>query len=401
MYDVIVVGGGPGGSTAAYFLGKAGWRVLVFEKESLPRYKPCGGAIPARLLQQFPFSLEPVIDTQVNAVSYAFWDDSVTIPLPAGAMRMVMRDGFDAYILAHADVEVRQGMAVKNVIEEDNCVIVETGQGERFEGRYLIAADGASSVTARSLGLRRGKVLAAAIEVEASVPSEILAQFAGKPLFIFGEARLGYLWIFPKSTHLSVGIAALHPKPGELQSTLARVMARYGISLEGVPKHGHPLPIYTRREPIATRRTLLVGDAAGLVDPFSGEGIRFAVKSGRLAAECILDGHPERYQALVNRQIRFNHTLAIGVALFFYYLPWLCYPLGVRNPFATYAFLDLLSERANYPEVIFRVFGTFPLFLITEVVAALAGLLGGPGRRDWVRKVVYKVIITLNCGGTK
>ena len=150
-------------------------------------------------------------------------------------MCMVMRDRFDAHLLAHTRAEVRQGIAVRNVFEAEDQVVVETRTGETFEARYLVAADGASSVVARSLGLRRGKSLAAAIEAEVTVPDPVMHQFAGTPTFIFGETRLGYLWIFPKATHLSVGIAALHPKQGELQATLQRVMARYSIPLQGVP----------------------------------------------------------------------------------------------------------------------------------------------------------------------
>ncbi|HLE52904.1 MAG TPA: geranylgeranyl reductase family protein [Anaerolineales bacterium] len=389
IYDVVIVGAGPGGGTAAYFLGEARRRVLVLEKESLPRYKPCGGGLSSRLLEQFPFSFEPVIESRVKEISYALGKHTVTIRLPANTMRMVMRDGFDTFILAHANVEVRQGVAVKKVHELEDRVIVETGHGDRFEGRYLIASDGANSIVARSLGLRQDRLLAAAIEVEVPVPPDTFARLADTPTFIFGEIRLGYLWIFPKSKHLSVGIGALHPKPGELQATLRRVMARYGIPLDDAPLHGHPLPIYTRREPIASRRTLLVGDAAGLVDPFSGEGIRFAVKSGRLAAETILAGHPERYPGLIHRQIGLNHTLAVGLGLLFYHLPGLCYVLGVRNPFATYAFVDLLSDQAGYAEVILRLFGSLPVFLLTESVAALAGLLGGPEHQDRIRKAVY------------
>ena len=390
-YDVIIVGGGPAGGTAAYFLGRAGRRVLVLEKELLPRYKACGGGISAHVLEQFSFSFEAVIESKVKAISYALGAETITIPLPDQSVRMVMRDEFDAYLLKHAEAETRQGIAVRAVEERADAVIVETAEGERFEGNYLIAADGANSVVARSVGLRRKKVMAGAIEVEASVPVEVFSRFADKPLFIFGEVATGYLWIFPKSDHLSVGIGALHPKPGELQATLERVMTRYGISISGQPQKGHPIPIYNRREPISTHRTLLVGDAAGLVDPFTGEGIRFAIKSGRLAAEAILSGHPERYSDLVDRQIGRNHRLGIILTSLFYNLPQPCFELGVHNPFVTRALVDMLADRIGYGRVSMYLIGTLPLFLLSETIAGLAKLLGGAKAMNRVRKVVYSI----------
>lgn len=390
-YAVIIVGGGPAGGTAAYFLGQSGRRVLVLEKETLPRYKACGGGISAHVLEQFPFSFEAVIESKVKAISYALGAETITIPLYDQSVRMVMRDEFDAYLLKHAEAEIRQGVSVRAVEERADGVIVETTEGERIEGGYLIAADGANSVIARSVGLRRKKVMAAAIEVEAVVPTDIFARFADKPLFIFGEVATGYLWIFPKSDHLSVGIGALHPKPGELQTTLERVMSGYGISISDQPQKGHPIPIYNRREPIGTHRTLLVGDAAGLVDPFTGEGIRFAIKSGRLAAEAILSGHPDRYAALIDRQIARNHRLGIILTSLFYNLPQPSFELVVRNPFVTRALVDMLADRIGYGGVMLQMFGTLPLFLLTETIAGLGGLIGGSKITERFRKVVYSI----------
>ena len=390
-YDVIVVGGGPAGGTAAYFLGRAGRRVLVLEKETLPRYKACGGGLSAHVLEQFPFSFDAVVESKVKAFSYAFGSEIITIPLHEQSVRMVMRDDFDDYLLKHAQAEIRQGVAVSAVEESADGVIVETAEGERIEGSYLVAADGANSVVARSVGLRRKKVMAGAIEVEAVVPAEVFARYANQQLFIFGEVATGYLWIFPKSDHLSIGIGALHPKPGELQTTLKRVMTRYGISIKGQPQKGHPIPIYDHREPISTHRILLVGDAAGLVDPFSGEGIRFAIKSGRLAAEAILDGNPQRYSDLVYKQIGRNHELGMILTKFFYSLPYLCFELAVRNPFVTRAIVDMLADRIGYGRVIIYLFGTLPLFLLTETVAGLAKLVGGAKTMNRVREAVYSI----------
>ncbi len=390
LYDVIIVGAGPGGATAAYFLGQAGLRVLVIEKETLPRYKPCGGGLSARMLKEtFPFSFEPVIETQVKAVAYTFGGHAHVIPVPGGEVQTVMRDQFDAHILAHARAEVWQGLAVRHITELKDRVVVETSNGQVVEGRYLIGADGANSVVARALGLRRGKTTAAAIEAEVRVAPEVRQQFGDALWFIFGDIRHGYAWVFPKSDHLSVGIAALHPKHGELQAGLSRVAVRYGISLEGAQLRGHPIPIYLRREPISTRRALLVGDAAGLADPFTGEGIRLAIKSGRLAAESIIADQPERYPSAIHREIGLCHTFGLGVAWLFYTFPRLCFALGAPNPFITYAFVDMLTDRADYPQVILQTIASLPVFAVTEIAAALAGLFGGPKRKDEVRSAIY------------
>jgi geranylgeranyl reductase family protein len=389
-YDVIVVGSGPAGATAAYHLGEAGLNVLVIEKESLPRYKTCGGGLSTRFLREyFPFSFDPVVSSQVHALSYDMNDFSVTIPVRPGQIAMVMRSELDRHILSQARVEVQQGDAVKHIEEKEDEVLVTTSSGKTYHTRYLIGADGANSIVAHEIGLRSQKELAAAIEVEIQVDAQTLQRFQSRPVFIFGEILYGYLWIFPKQDHLSVGIAAMHPKRGELQSRLKDVMKRYGIFIENVPLHGHPIPIFTRRQPISTQRVLLVGDAAGLVDPLSGEGIRYAIKSGLLASKAIISGQPQQFEAMIDHNIIRNHRQALLVAGVFYRLQKICIRLGAPNPFTTQAIIDLLSDHANTAAVMLHSIVTLPVFAATEVIARLGSILGGPYFGKRIRSWVY------------
>lgn len=390
LYDVIVVGSGPAGSSAAFFLGEAGKRVLILEKERLPRYKTCGGGLSVRFLQdQFPFSFESVQRDEVSAVSYIFNSQEVTIPVTTNAIGMVMRDDLDSFLLSHTHADVIQEAAVQRVTEQSDRVLVELHNGQRYTGSYLIGADGANSRVAHELGLRRDRTLAAAIEAEVPVLPEVKRQFNHHMVFIFGEIHYGYLWIFSKPDHLSVGIGALHPKPGQLQKILQAVMARYGISLEGVTLHGHPIPIYTRRESVSTRRSLLVGDAAGLADPLSGEGIRFAIKSGRLAAESILSGHPERYAKRLYQSIGFSHSLTTLISMSFYFFQFPFLILGTPNPFSTHGIVEMLSDRMNTLTFVLYSGFTLPIFIGTELIAWLLRRLGHKSFSNRLREMIY------------
>ena len=367
MDDVIIVGAGPAGASAAYFLSQAGLRVRVLEKARLPRYKACGGGLsPCMLSRYFPFSFDGVIETRASAVRYAYRGEMVTVPLHEDDLAFVMRSRLDAFILEHARAEVHQGAAVRQVVEKADRVEVTTTAGERYAARYVIGADGANSIVGRALRQRARQRPVAAIEVETPAAPSALADIGRAPLFILGDIAYGYAWVFPKAVHLSVGIAAWRPGPGELQASLRSIMARLGIDLGQGVWHGHPIPINGGYRRLVTRRILLAGDAAGLADPLTGEGIRLAIKSGWLAAQAIARGDSRHYARAVRAQIASSHGLGLPLAVVFYSAMSPCYALGVCNPLASRAFITMLSDRIHYAGLIARLFGTLPLYLAQE-----------------------------------
>lgn len=373
-YDAIVVGAGPAGASAAYWLSEAGQRVLVLEKEKLPRYKPCGGGVPKIVFDRFPFSFSSIIERWIQRVRFRFRDGrEVTADLPDCSIAMVMRDRFDLHILEHAQIEVRDQSALVGTEQDKSGVTVTTASGETLRARYLLGADGANSRVARLAGLQQEKWMGGAIEAEVPVSDEVLRAHSDAALFIFGTPPRGYLWVFPKADHVSVGIGAFQERVSNMRHILEQEMGRLGIEVDGARQQGHPLPVHLRREPLRRKRILLVGDAARLMDPLLGEGIRHAVDSGRLAAECVLTGDLESYSQRVHREIGRDLLWGQRWAELFYNHPRKSFELGVRNPLFVKEFLRLFAGRNSYRRMAAR---------------ALPNVLLGLGRRLPVKREI-------------
>ncbi len=303
-YDAIVVGAGPAGSTAAYRLAEAGASVLLLDRARFPRDKPCGGGVTIRALRQLPFSIDPVVEGVVHSFELRIghrhgFERSAAEPLAL----MTQRRRLDAYLAERAvaaGAELRDGARVTRArgtsVEAD---------GELFEGTVLIAADGANGVVARSLGLAVECDRPVALEGSIRYGAVARERYAGRLVLEFGTVPGGYGWIFPKGDHVNVGVGGWASEGPRLREHLARLCGAHGMDpekLEGV--RGHRLPLRRPGSALAHGRVALVGDAAGLVDPLSGDGMYEAFLSARLASEqalAILAGEADGFEPYAER----------------------------------------------------------------------------------------------------
>jgi geranylgeranyl reductase family protein len=289
LYDVIVVGAGPAGSTAAREVAAAGARVLVLDRAVFPRDKPCGGGVNLRAAKLLPFSVEPVTERTITGIN-------VSLNLKAGFERrasqplcyMTQRARLDAYLLEQATAcgaLLRDGDGARAVEVDAGLPIVRT-RDSSFQGRVIIGADGANGIVARSTGLSGGRRLAVALE--ANYPSDERSSQRWRDTLgmDLGVIPGGYGWLFPKEGHFNIGVGGWQHHGPKLRSMLDRMAAFYGRPIgDATNLRGHHLPVRTQDAPLVGGPVMLTGDAAGLVDPLSGEGIYAAIYSGVLAAK--------------------------------------------------------------------------------------------------------------------
>lgn len=293
LYDVIVIGGGPAGACAAWKLAQAGMTVAVLEKAVLPRYKVCGGGLVGRTMRSLPIDVRHVVEQECRQARLDFVSSGLsfvtqrTIPV----VSMVMRSEFDRTLLSAAQAAgaaIHESCVVESLSQHDDSVTVMTAKGPMRAG-FAVAADGALSPVARSIGWEDGRVLIPALEYEVIVPFDRLRRFEGTARFDFDVISRGYGWVFPKRRHLSIGVLSMDKQRHGLHAAITRYMDLLGCTSPlSVERHGFVIPVRPRKGPFAKNRVLLVGDAAGFADPITGEGISYAVRSGLLAAESLI-----------------------------------------------------------------------------------------------------------------
>ncbi len=358
--DVIVVGGGPGGATAARALAQKGVKVLLLEKAHFPRHKPCGGSLSPKVLSLGVDFSEVVEDVVMESVFTAPGEAPIRYRTEAPLAYMVQRERFDQLLLTQAEqagVRVLFGHRVLRAQEVSGGVEVVSDQGT-FRAFTVIGADGARGAVARSFPHPPSRI-ALAMDARISVPERAREAWKGRVLIDFGAIPFGYAWVFPKAHDLSAGVLGAKEKvrglPGHLEQFLSRQESLSGpVSVTGWPI---PLPPWSI-DRMGSSRVLLVGDAAGLVDPFTGEGIYYAMRSGVLAATAILnDGTQmaERYRKLVRQTFESDFRGAAILAGILHRIPRWSFRALRGHPGAIEAFAAVLRGELTYMALLQKV----------------------------------------------
>jgi len=297
-WDVAVVGSGPSGSSAACELARQGLAVVLLDRASLPRYKTCGGGVVPRASRLLPVEVEDLAERRCHRAELHLMDAGLSFQVERAEplIWMTMRAELDFALTGaarEAGAEVRAECEVVDVRPQADGVELATNQGT-VKARFAVAADGATSRVARRLGWPDGRHLIPALEYEVTAPPHVLERFGRTARFDLGVVPHGYSWVFPKREHLSVGALTRRPDVVNLNRAFSAYLKAIGLDdAQGMERHGFLIPVRPRRGPPMCRRVLLVGDAAGLAEPVTGEGITFAAQSGQLAARALIEGELE------------------------------------------------------------------------------------------------------------
>jgi len=291
-YDVIVVGAGPSGAMLSYKLAQNGVNVLLLEKYKLPRYKACGGGINLRTARLIPFDISEVVENTIYGAYLSYKCSSPSLRTYEKPLTyMVMRDKFDYFLACKAQeagAQIIDQCKVLGIESESDRVTVKTNN-VTYTAKFVIGADGANSIVAKSFGLARKTNQCVGIDCQIKVDDHSLAKWDRLVGLDLGGVRGGYSWIFPKYDCLSVGIGGPNRSARNLKSYLFRfIESQHFYHYEILRLRGSLMPLGGNTTSVAAPRALLVGDAAGLIDPFIGDGIYFSIRSAMLAAPVIM-----------------------------------------------------------------------------------------------------------------
>jgi len=357
LYDAIIVGAGPAGSSCAYHCARQGLTVLLLDGEAFPRQKPCGGALSAQALSLLPFPLPPaVIERECFGTRVRYGKDTVAVRKNERIAVLVDRAKLDPFLARKAveqGARFLDGNRVTGIVPGREQLEVRTA-GASYRARFVVGADGAAGSAGRLVrpAFGRDELLTALVGHVPADEGSISKRLGGDLDMVFGAAPRGYGWVFPHRSCYSVGVMGLASRFEGAQHRAAAFARSAGLPVPAF--RGHIIPVGGIRRRITAGRLLLAGDAAGFADPFHGEGMVHAIRSGDLAADAIVRGlagqrdalawYESECDRLIVRQLRVALQMAKMLV---------CYPGVFRELFfsdtrALDRFLDIPLGKSDY-----------------------------------------------------
>jgi geranylgeranyl reductase family protein len=329
VWDVVVIGAGPAGASAAHAAAVTGRRVLLLEKSELPRYKTCGGGIIGYSRDALPPGFELPLRDRVHAVTFSL-NGRLTRTKRSRQMLfgLINRPEFDNGLVdaaREAGAEVRTGVTVSRVEQHGPGVpdrrtvaVIVSAEGKRGEeivyARSVVGADGSASRIGAHVGVKVDQV-DLGLESEIPVPASVAEDWAGRVLIDWGPLPGSYGWVFPKGDSLTVGVISARGDGGATKRYLEDFIARLGLAgFEPSLSSGHLTRCRSDDSPLSRGRVLVCGDAAGLLEPWTREGISYALRSGRLAGEWAVR-IAESHDAVDARRQALNYAFAVKAGL--------------------------------------------------------------------------------------
>ena len=372
-WDVLVVGAGPAGSTAARVAAERGARVLLVDAARFPRYKTCGGGLIGASLRALPPEALAVLERRVDRVTFSLHGGPArSVRSTRPFLAMVDRERFDQALVDAAvaeGVEFRDHVRVRSVEQRGDSVAVRTDAGE-LVASVVIGADGTSGVTGRHVGVRIARA-DLGLEVELADAGE---DWARRVHLDWGRDPGTYGWVFPKDGHLTVGVIERKGRGEATRAYLDRFVAGLGMADREVLRSSGHLTRWRRPgSPVRRGRVLVAGDAAGLLEPWSREGISFALRSGALAGEAAsragVEGSPAlaAYEAAVVRELEPEQQAGAALLRVFERWPGLVHLALSRVGVGATGFVRVCRGSLALPGITRH-----------RTVALAARLLGGP-----------------------
>ncbi|WP_338018187.1 geranylgeranyl reductase family protein [Streptomyces taklimakanensis] len=324
VWDVVVVGAGPAGASAAYAAAVTGRRVLLVEKAELPRYKTCGGGIIGPSRDALPPGFELPLRDRVYAVTFSLNGRFARTRRSRNMLfGLVNRPEFDQALVESAQkagAELWTGVTVSRVeqhgpaVPDRRTVAVVLADGRTVLARAVVGADGSASRIGAHVGVKVDQV-DLGLEAEIPVPPSVAEDWAGRVLIDWGPLPGSYGWVFPKGNTLTVGVISARGEGAATKRYLEDFIARLGLAgFEPEISSGHLTRCRSTDSPLSRGRVLVCGDAAGLLEPWTREGISFALRSGRLAGEWAMRV-AEAHDAVDARRQALNYAFAVKSGL--------------------------------------------------------------------------------------